>query len=236
MLDEEPIVNDDSIINPGTDTNEEPIVNDETTTNDESIVNDETPTNDNENEDTPSSSIISVEELKKRLRLAGVDFSNYTDDDLQSLIDLTLETIEAETGLPIVNPRLITEYEDYFRNKVYETDYYPLLCCEIRINDEVIEAHRIDTGRGILYFKPPVVGELEVKYKIQYTDINVLSSLITNMITLEIESDTVHGTWNSIREGEVSVTYGVGSGGLQGKVDEAINELKGYYKPRVRLL
>ena len=236
MLDEEPIVNDDSIINPETDTNEEPIVNDETTTNDESIVNDETPTNENENEDTPTSSIISVEELKKRLRLAGVDFSNYTDDDLQSLIDLTLETIEAETGLPIVNPRLITEYEDYFRNKVYETDYYPLLCCEITCDGEVIEAHRVDMNRGILYFKPRLIGDLEVKYEIQYTNVTVLTSLITNMIILEMEGDTVHGTWNSIREGEVSVTYGAGSGGLQGKVDKALNELSGYYKPRVRLL
>lgn len=202
----------------------------------EPTVNEETPIADDETTDEESTSIISIEELKKRLRLAGVDFSNYTDDDLQALIDLTLETIEAETGLPIINPRLITEYEDYFRSKVYETDYYPLLCCEIRINDELVEAHRIDTDRGILYFKPPVTGELEVKYKIQYTNNTVLSSLITNMVTLEIESDTVHGTWNSIREGEVSVTYGVGSGGLQGKVDDAINELKGYYKPRVRLL
>ena len=180
--------------------------------------------------------IITVEDLKNRLRLAGIDFSNYTDEDLQDFIDLALETIEAETGLPIINPRLITEYEDSFRNKVYETDYYPLLCCEIRFDGDVVEAHRVDLNRGILYFRPPVTGDLEVKYKIQYTNLNVLTSLITNMIILEIEGDTVHGVWNSIREGEVSVTYGAGSGGLQGKVDNALAELKGYYRPRVRLL
>lgn len=191
---------------------------------------------DEETSTTNDASIISIEELKKRLRLAGIDFSNYNDNDLEALIDLTLESIEAETGLPIINPRLITEYEDAFHSKVYETDYYPLLCCEIRLDGDIVELPRIDMNRGILYFKPHLIGDLEVNYKIQYTNATVLAPLITNMIILEIEGDTVHGTWNSIREGEVSVTYGAGSGGLQDKVADALRELKGYYKPRARLL
>ena len=205
------------------------MVDEETIPYDEETPTDETPSNN-------ESSIISIDELKKRLHLAGIDYSSYTDEDLQALIELAIERIEAETDLPITNPRLITEYDDEHHSKVYETDFYPLICCEIRINDELIEAHRIDMDRGIIYFKPHTTGELEVKYKIQYTNTQVLTSLITNMIILEIDGDTVHGTWNSIKEGEVSVTYGAGSGGLQSKVDEALNELKGYYKPRVRLL
>lgn len=214
---EEPVV-DEPVTEPVTDEpiNEEPV-------NEEPINNDTTP-------------IITVEDLKKRLHLAGIDYSSYTDEDLQALIELAIERIEAETGLPIKQPRLITEYEDSFHNKVYETDFYPLQCCEIRLDDELIEAHRVDMDRGILYFKPVTPGDLEVKYQIQYTDTTVLTGLITNIIILNISEDTVHGTWNSIREGEVSVTYGAGSGGLQGKVDKALNELKGYYKPRLRLL
>lgn len=214
---EEPVV-DEPVTEPVTDEpiNEEPV-------NEEPINNDTTP-------------IITVEDLKKRLHLAGIDYSSYTDEDLQALIELAIERIEAETGLPIKQPRLITEYEDSFHNKVYETDFYPLQCCEIRLDDELIEAHRVDMDRGILYFKPVTPGDLEVKYQIQYTDTTVLTGLITNIIILNISEDTVHGTWNSIREGEVSVTYGAGSGGLQGKVDKALNDLKGYYKPRLRLL
>lgn len=180
--------------------------------------------------------VITVDDLKKRLMLAGIDFSTYTDEDLQDLIDLTLENIESVTGLPIRNPRLVTEYEDRFHDRVYETDYYPLQCCLITINGKEVEPHRIDCDRGILYFKPRSFGELEVKYKIQYTDVAVLAGLVTNMIILSIDGDTVHGVWNSVREGDVSVTYGAGSGGLQGKVDEALQTLKGYYSPRVRLL
>ena len=220
------------------------MLDEETITDDTPIVDDGTPIDENPNEETPteetpteeSTSIISIEELKKRLRLAGVDYSQYTDEDLQALIDLTLESIEAETGLPIINPRLITEYEDFFHSKVYETDYYPLLCCELRIDGDIVEAHRVDMNRGILYFKPGIRGDLEVNYKIQYTNVNVLSSLITNMIILGIEGDVVHGTWNSIKEEGVSVTYGAGSGGLQDKVDDALRELSSYYTPRVRLL
>ena len=200
------------------------------------MVDEETIPYDDETPSNNESPIISIDELKKRLHLAGIDYSSYTDEDLQALIELAIERIEAETGLPIKQPRLITEYEDSFHNKVYETDFYPLQCCEIRLDDELIEAHRVDMGRGILYFKPVNHGDLEVKYQIQYTDITVLTGLITNIIILNISEDTVHGTWNSIREGEVSVTYGAGSGGLQGKVDKALNDLKGYYKPRLRLL
>ena len=207
------------------------MLDEETIPYDEETPTDETPIT---NEET--SSFMSVEELKERLHLAGVDYSKYTDDELKSIIDLTLDRIEAETGLPIISPRLITEYDDEHYSKVYETDFYPLICCEIRLDGDLIEAHRIDMDRGIVYFKPYTTGELEVKYKIQYTNTQVLTSLITNMIILDIEGDTVHGTWNSIKEGDVSVTYGAGSGGLQGKVDEALNELKGYYKPRVKLL
>lgn len=205
------------------------MVDEETIPSDEETPTDETPSNN-------ESPIISIDELKKRLHLAGIDYSSYTDEDLQALIELAIERIEAETGLPIKQPRLITEYEDSFHNKVYETDFYPLQCCEIRLDDELIEAHRVDMDRGILYFKPVTPGDLEVKYQIQYTDITVLTGLITNITILNISEDTVHGTWNSIREGEVSVTYGAGSGGLQGKVDKALNDLKGYYKPRLRLL
>jgi len=201
--------------------------------NDEPII-DEPVIDEPVNEETGT--IISIADLKKRLRLAGIDYSDYTDEDLTDLINLVIERIEAETGLPVLSPRMVTEYVDLFNGKVYETDFYPLVGYEIRLNDEPFEVHRVDADRGIIYFKPRTVGELEVKYQIQYTNNTVLSSLISDMIILEMEGDTVHGTWNSIREGEVSVTYGVGSGGLQGKVDKALNELKGYYKPRVRLL
>lgn len=196
----------------------------------EEVLVEETP-----NDETPS--IITVEELKKRLRLAGIDYSKYTDEDLSNLIDLTLEEIEAETGLPITYPRLIVEYEDLFRGKVYETDFYPIECCEIRLDDELLEdVHRIDLNRGIFYFRPSLTGDLEVKYRIQYTNTTVLVPLITDMIILGIEGDPVHGVWNSVREGDVSVTYGNSSGGLQEKTNEALNRLKGYYKPRIRLL
>ena len=226
MLDEEtPAITDDETVNeePVTDEpiNEEPV--------NEEPINEE-PVN------TETTTIISVADLKKRLRLAGIDYSSYTDEDLEAYIDLIIGRIEAETGLPIINPRLITEYEDQFNSKIYETDYYPLTCCRICIDGEIIDAHHIDCHRGIIYFRPGVSGDLTVKYNIQYTNTTVLSSLITNMIILEIENDTVHGTWNSIREGEVSVTYGVGSGGLQERVDKAIGDLKGYYRPRIRLL
>ena len=204
---------------------EEPVTNEEPITTDEQKVDDET-----------TDSINSVDDLKERLRLAGIDFGNYSDEDLEKLIQLTLQDIEARTGASIINPKLITEYDSHFRGEFYETDYYPIICSETTLDTEVIEPRRVDLERGILYFKPFTEGELEVKYKIQYTDTVFLAQLLTNMIILTIDSDVVHGTWNSIKEEGVSVTYGSGSGGLQGKVDDMLATLSGYYRPRVRLL
>lgn len=204
---------------------EEPVTNEEPITTDEPTVDEET-----------TDSIISVDDLKERLRLAGIDFGNYSDEDLEKLIQLTLQDIEARTGASIINPKLITEYDSHFRGEFYETDYYPIICSETTLDTEVIEPRRVDLERGILYFKPFTEGELEVKYKIQYTDTVFLAQLLTNMIILTIDSDVVHGTWNSIKEEGVSVTYGSGSGGLQGKVDDMLATLSGYYRPRVRLL
>lgn len=180
--------------------------------------------------------ILSVDELKQRLHLAGIDYSGYTDNDLETLITLTIQKIENITDLPILEPRNITEFTKMRWSDVYVTSLYPIINPSVLLNEQEVPLKYIDNDKGILYFKEKQHHELKIQYSIQYDNIQLLQALITDMITLEIESDTVHGTWNSIKEGDVSVTYGNGSGGLTEKVDETLRDLKGYYTPRIRFL
>lgn len=185
------------------------------------------------NEET---TIITVAELKNRLHLAKIDYSDYTDNDLESLITLTIQKIENITDLPILEPRNITEFTKIRWSDTYVTDYFPISEPSVTLNEKEVPLKYIDNYKGILYFKEKQYSELKIEYSIQYDNISLLQDLITDMIILDIESDTVHGTWNSVKEGDVSVTYGSGSGGLSEKVDEALRNLKGYYTPRVRFL
>lgn len=186
--------------------------------------------------DEESTVIITVAELKTRLRLAGIDYSGYTDNDLETLITLTIQKIENITDLPILEPRNITEFTKIRWSGTYVTDYYPIINPSVILNEQEVQLKYIDNDKGILYFKKKQYGDIKIEYSIQYDNNSLLQDLITDMIILDMESDTVHGTWNSVKEGDVSVTYGAGSGGLQGKVDEALLTLMGFYSPRVRLL
>ena len=119
---------------------------------------------------------------------------------------------------------------------IYVTDYFPIVEPSVTLNEQEITLKYIDNLKGILYFPRKQNGDLKVTYEIQYDNISLLQDLITNIIILEISGDTVHGVWNSIKEGDVSVTYGNGSGDLQSKVDNQLNELSGYFQPRVKML
>ena len=180
--------------------------------------------------------IISVEELKTRLRLANVDFSGYTDNDLETLITLTIQKIENITDLPILEPRNITEFTKMRWSDVYVTSLYPIINPIVLLNEGEVQLKYIDNDKGILYFEDKQYGELKIEYSIQYDNIQLLQSLITDMISIGMEGDTLNGQWNNIKEGDVSVSVGGNGSSLYETVDSRLNDLSGYFQPRIRML
>ena len=181
--------------------------------------------------------IISVEELKTRLRLANVNYEAYDDNDLETLITLTIQKIENITDLPILEPRNITEFTKKIRwADIYVTDYYPIINPSVTLNEEELQLKYIDNDKGILYFEDKQYGELKIEYSIQYDNIQLLQSLITDMITIDIEGDTLNGQWSNIKEGDVSVSVGGNGNSLYETVDSRLNDLSGYFQPRVKML
>lgn len=181
--------------------------------------------------------ILSVDELKQRLHLAGIDYSKYDDNDLETLITLTIQKIENITDLPILEPRNITEFTKKIRwADIYVTDYYPIINPSVTLNQDELQLKYIDNDKGILYFEDKQYGDLKIEYSIQYDNIQLLQALITDMITLQIEGDTLNGQWNNIHEGDVSVSFGGNGSSLYETVDSRLNDLSGYFQPRARML
>lgn len=180
--------------------------------------------------------IITVAELKTRLRLANVDYSGYTDNDLETLITLTIQKIENITDLPILEPRNITEFTKMRWSDVYITSLYPIINPNVTLNEQEVQLKYIDNDKGILYFEDKQYGDLKVEYDIQYTNIQLLQDLITDMIIIDIEGETLNGQLNTIKEGDVSVSVGGNGNSLYETVDSRLNELSGYFQPRAKIL
>ena len=180
--------------------------------------------------------IITVDELKTRLSLAGIDYSGFSDNDLEALITLTIQKIENITDLPIVEPRNITEFTKMRWSDVYVTSLYPIINPSVTLNEQEVQLKYIDNDKGILYFEEKQYHELKIEYSIQYDNIQLLQSLITDMITIDIEGDTLNGQWSNIKEGDVSVSVGGNGNSLYETVDSRLNDLSGYFQPRIRIL
>ena len=186
--------------------------------------------------DEETTIILSVDELKQRLHLAGIDYSGYTDNDLETLITLTIQKIENITDLPILEPRNITEFTKMRWSDVYVTSLYPIINPSVTLNEEEVQLKYIDNDKGILYFKEKQYHELKIEYSIQYDNIQLLKALITDMITIDIEGDRLNGQLNTIKEGDVSVSVGGNGNSLYETVDSRLNELSGYFQPRAKIL
>jgi hypothetical protein len=170
-----------------------------------------------------------VNQLKLCLKFRNIDYSKYTDEELKSLIELIIAWIEAETGLPILEPRVINVFVPDYCKKSYVTDFYPIK--DVTLDESLIK--HIDLRQGIIHFKKRFHGDLEFNYNIQYK--SDLKGLICDIAISYIEGN-IHGRISNIREGDVSVSYDNASLDLQERIDTKIRELKGYFKPRMRML
>lgn len=170
-----------------------------------------------------------VEQIKTCLKFRNIDYSKYSDDDLKALIELIIAWIEAETGLPILEPRVISVFISDYYKKVYVTDFYPII--DVTLDESLIK--HIDLQKGIIHFKKQFSGDLEFTYNIQYA--GELKGLICDIAISYIEGN-IHGRISNIREGDVSVSYDNASEDLQERIDTKIKELKGYFKTRMRML
>lgn len=174
-----------------------------------------------------------ISDLRSTLQLYGIDDTQYTDAQLQIFIDNAKSVI----GEDYVNS---TEHEDYVEKiscRKYMTNYYPVVVDSVVVivDGEQVTAKKITTD-GIIYFDEQVNGEFTCTY-LQGIDTTLVDEAIVNISLYMIQEQSGNGAISSINEGDISVSYDTNSiATSSNRISQMLNDIRGKYKARVRLI
>ena len=109
---------------------------------------------------------ITVDELKRRASIKGVDMSIYTSDELQEYIQLAQNFIEEQTGR-IFEQRQVKEHKSRVSGTSIQTKYYPILpptgnpsntslIDELQLDGETIDWYMTEYQNGNILFDVPI--------------------------------------------------------------------------------
>lgn len=182
---------------------------------------------------------FALDDIKAYLKLKGVPTEDLSDKDLEGLINLQLNKIEAETGRELHE----TKHEDYelhFKGCEYNLKFYPVVSIEtVTIDNKLIlpSEYLLDPNNGIIKFKKRITEceLLEVTYSSKESDYFIqtqVMSLMKDMLFFELSKDPAMSA-ASISEGDVSINYDV-SNSLNVLILKKLDKLR--VKPLTRML
>ena len=199
--------------------------------------------------------IVDINKLRTLLKFDGVDNTNFTDDELDILVNNKLLELEGLTGANLY-PKDKTKIISRFKGRLIELNDYPILqIVDVFINDHPIKSchYNVNYDLGIIYFGKYIHGSVKVQYTAGFSDIDfeyLVLPLLKDMVAYTITFGKTNqnlGGWaylaSSLKEGDVSVNFsngatGDGVYGYNGSINNKINELKQKYgcRARVRLI
>ena len=170
----------------------------------------------------------------KTLIAANKITTNYTDEQLESLIQQSLLLVNA----PYTTDTTYNDYIHEYDASTYITQYYPIknvLDIECTLDGTAINEYIVHATRdGIIYFDRSLRGRLEVTYTVglDNTDINNYILPIALYLVKDLEGKNI----NSIQEGDVTVQYQNMNTSTSAGIDALIANLRSRYGARVRLI
>ena len=182
-----------------------------------------------------------VEDFKSLMDLEGISLDDYSDDDLELLLQTKLDELTAYTGLEI-NPTTHKEIKRDFSDDMYEVDFYPVSeISSFTIGSKTLTSddYTLDEEKGILYFHSIMRGMLVLEYNSCLPE-TIFSSKVKPllfdmgkyMLTTQSTSD---GVVSSVKEGDVSVNYDTSSS-LGNLILSRMNNLKSMYSVRIKVI
>lgn len=178
--------------------------------------------------------MIDIQTLRTQLQAVGVDDSQYTDEQLQAII----ENARSVLG-DCVEERTHEDYVRHFSNDVYTTNYYPILTDDVEVtcDDKAVQVDKI-TKEGVIYFTNNERGSLRVVY-VQAIDTSIVDNTVSQLVVYMIQQKNGinDAGLSSINEGDISISYDTNSSlRSDALVQKLIDDLRNSYKARVRLL
>ena len=185
--------------------------------------------------------LLTVSSLKEQLNLQGVDYSDFTDENLQLLLNNIVTELMGYTNCPI-NPVTHKTIIRDFSSDILELDYYPVKSISsLKVGSKNLteDNYVLDEGLGILYFNSIFRGMLVVEYCCQVSDdiiSNIVNPLIFDMVKYRLTNNFSNdGVMSSVKEGDVQVNYDTNSS-IGNLIQSRINNLKNSYSIRIKVL
>lgn len=197
---------------------------------------------------------VDIDKLKILLKLDGVDISDFSDDELEILVESKIVELESLLGVKI-RPFDKSEIRGKFKGRVLELGDYPILdIADIFVNDKFFpyKKYNVNYELGIIYFEHFIVGNVRVEYTVGLDEIDfdyLIFPLLKDMIGYGIEHAKINSKYgglnkvaSSLKEGDVSVNFsstnfsGVGAYGYDGGINNRIDELKKRFSYRARVM
>ena len=179
--------------------------------------------------------LLDINELRTLLKFEGIDLSDYSDDELEILADSKLKELTGLLGID-VTPVHRKQYVSHFKGKKLRLDFYPVLTVveiEYSLKDLNPCEYHIDYDLGVITFKEPLRGDIEIKYLSGLSD-DVLDALIVPLLREMIAYTFTYNQYgfgdgvSAIREGDVSINYDT-SNSRGSRITNSINDIKSRY-------
>lgn len=199
---------------------------------------------------------INIDEFKTFLRFSGVSIDDFTDEELESLIDFKTRELEGFIGADIY-PHERTKVVSKFHDDRVQLNFYPIVqVVDVFVNDEKMNRSEFNVNQklGMIYFKNFQNGVVKVQYvsgiidrDLDFMIVPLLYDMVAYTISFGKMNSSVGGFGylaSSLKEGDVSINFsngnisGSGGYGYSAPINTKIDELrkKYHYTPRVRLL
>ncbi len=163
---------------------------------------------------------LSVESLTTRAERKNVDLTEYTEEELEELIEACQLFIEEQTGR-IFEKRTVTERFNRFSGTRLQMKYYPVLSVEsLTIDETGVSWYLKDPDLGIILFDTPIYGEGHFNLNnimVQYTTCPFLEDpdkvhptarrLVADLCLQELLKSPGGKELASVKEGDLAETY-----------------------------
>lgn len=193
--------------------------------------------------------MISAEKVRTLLKFEGVTV-DFTDEELQVLIDSKIDELEGLIGADI-RPHDRQKTIGRFKGKTIQLNFYPV----VNVVDVIINGfhlcdyeYRVNYDLGIIYFNHLVKGYVTVNYTTGISDRDfsfIIVPLIKDMVSYALSYNeglkfnkgiSGEGTIASLKEGDVSIGFSYDSSlSLGGRINTRIEELKNKYSYTTRV-
>jgi hypothetical protein len=182
-----------------------------------------------------------VTEFKQLLELENISFDDYSDEDLQLLLDNKLSELTNYTGINIL-PTSHKEIKRDWTGDTYEVDYYPIseiTSLKVGSKNLTSDDYVLDEEKGILYFHYVLGGMLVLEYSSGFTS-EVFASKVKPLLFdmgkyMLTNGSSGLGAMSSVKEGDVQVNYDTSSS-LGGLIIARMNNLRASYQCRIRMV